>query len=388
MIQLSLRLLLEKGYKPMSTPFFMRKEVMQDVAQLSQFDDELYKVVGKGSEKAEDKDVEEKYLIATSEQPIAAFHRDGWITLPGFLSDAELRPLEGLYMRLLRREIPVRGRDYCDMTGDYHKPVEDYAILNVMLPRTYCPTLAGNVYERRAADVARQLWGEDFAIDYDQLVAKPPRKADAVFQWHQDLGYWPITKDTRTATFWLALDDVANALRQKLHRVVLRAIGVANNADVAAASIREQQLMISEHAGAGAAGAPAWAQALGAQIQARGVQIQAQGVQLQALIQAQGAQGVQLQQIQAQGVQLQERVAQFNTQLARIANSSAMRDADVLQPVPNAAHQLPNIWYPATLHELRTCTAPRATALLLFYNIAPAAIGGNAQQSVRIIKRK
>jgi len=79
LIQLSLRLLLEKGYKPMSTPFFMRKEVMQDVAQLSQFDEELYKVVGKGSEKAEDKDVEEKYLIATSEQPIAAFHRDEWI---------------------------------------------------------------------------------------------------------------------------------------------------------------------------------------------------------------------------------------------------------------------------------------------------------------------
>ena len=26
------------------TPFFMRKEVMQEVAQLSQFDEELYKV--------------------------------------------------------------------------------------------------------------------------------------------------------------------------------------------------------------------------------------------------------------------------------------------------------------------------------------------------------
>lgn len=152
--------------------------------------------------------VADRYPLTEAE--IAAFHRDGWITLPGFLSDPELRPLEELYMRLLRREIPVRGRDYCDMTGDYHKPVEDYAILNVMLPRAYCPALAGNVYERRAADVARQLWGEDFAIDYDQLVAKPPRKADAVFHWHQDLGYWPITADTRTATFWLALDDVAD----------------------------------------------------------------------------------------------------------------------------------------------------------------------------------
>lgn len=50
---------------------------MQEVAQLSQFDDELYKVIGKGGEKGEITD--EKYLIATSEQPIAAYHRDEWI---------------------------------------------------------------------------------------------------------------------------------------------------------------------------------------------------------------------------------------------------------------------------------------------------------------------
>jgi seryl-tRNA synthetase len=32
-------------------------------------------VVGKGSEKSEDRTLEEKYLIATAEQPIAAYHR-------------------------------------------------------------------------------------------------------------------------------------------------------------------------------------------------------------------------------------------------------------------------------------------------------------------------
>lgn len=77
LIQHSLHMLFDKGYTPLYTPFFMRKEVMQEVAQLSQFDEELYKVVGKGSDKAEDND--EKYLIATSEQPIAAYHRDEWI---------------------------------------------------------------------------------------------------------------------------------------------------------------------------------------------------------------------------------------------------------------------------------------------------------------------
>ena len=43
-VELALSMLHEKGYQPLVTPFFMRKEVMQEVAQLSQFDEELYKV--------------------------------------------------------------------------------------------------------------------------------------------------------------------------------------------------------------------------------------------------------------------------------------------------------------------------------------------------------
>ncbi len=44
LVQLGLRVLHEKGYSPIYTPFFMRKEVMQEVAQLSEFDEMLYKV--------------------------------------------------------------------------------------------------------------------------------------------------------------------------------------------------------------------------------------------------------------------------------------------------------------------------------------------------------
>ena len=39
-----MKMLYEKGFTPLYTPFFMRKDVMQEVAQLSQFDEELYKV--------------------------------------------------------------------------------------------------------------------------------------------------------------------------------------------------------------------------------------------------------------------------------------------------------------------------------------------------------
>ncbi|MEI6128905.1 MAG: phytanoyl-CoA dioxygenase family protein [Planctomycetota bacterium] len=140
---------------------------------------------------------------------IASFHADGWVHLPNFLTKEEVAELTSTYMRFLRRELPVQGRDYCDMTGDYGKPIEDFAILNVLLPRRYHPAWQGNVYEQRARATAAQLIGDDIALDYDQLIAKPPHKPLGVFHWHQDLGYWPRTKDTRTASFWLALDHVA-----------------------------------------------------------------------------------------------------------------------------------------------------------------------------------
>ena len=178
----------------------------------------------------------------------------------------------------------------------------------------------------------------------------------------------------------LVLADVANASRQKKRRLGLHELGAANDAQVAAACIREQRL-ISEHAGAGAAGAPAWAQALGGQIQALGQalggQIQALGGQIQAMggqIQALGAQS------QAQGVQ----IAQLSAQLARVANSSAVRDVDALQPVPDAAHQMPNVWFPATRHHLRMCTAAQANALMQFYGIVAAVGPGTIQYRRRL----
>ena len=79
LIQYGLAFMHERKFTPLLTPFFMRKEVMQEVAQLQQFDEELYKVTGKASEAAEDTATRENYLIATSEQPIAAFHRDEWM---------------------------------------------------------------------------------------------------------------------------------------------------------------------------------------------------------------------------------------------------------------------------------------------------------------------
>merc|ERR1719195_437653 len=105
LIQLALQNLYKEGYSPLYTPFFMKKDVMQEVAQLSQFDEELYKVVGKGSENKEDTSIDEKYLIATSEQTIAAFHRDEWI------SEGALPIKYAGLSTCFRQEVGSHGRD-------------------------------------------------------------------------------------------------------------------------------------------------------------------------------------------------------------------------------------------------------------------------------------
>ena len=71
--RMAVDILTQKDYVPIQPPVFMNRDVMTQVAQLSQFDEELYRL-----DNNKDEDVtrdNDKYLIATSEQPIAALHR-------------------------------------------------------------------------------------------------------------------------------------------------------------------------------------------------------------------------------------------------------------------------------------------------------------------------
>jgi phytanoyl-CoA hydroxylase len=143
----------------------------------------------------------------TSEQ-VEAYGRDGYLVLPEVLSEAELGPLEAVFERFIRGQVAGMGRDFCDMSGPYGRAFEDFNLVNAVLPRVYEPGLVDNIFERRATSIAQQLIGDDATLDYDQFLAKRPRRPGAVFAWHQDLGYWPTgTPDSRTVTCSLALDD-------------------------------------------------------------------------------------------------------------------------------------------------------------------------------------
>ena len=69
--------LVNQDYTLLQPPYFMRKDIMSGVAQLAEFDEALYHVGG--GDETEKGDEREKYLIATSEQPICGFHMNEWM---------------------------------------------------------------------------------------------------------------------------------------------------------------------------------------------------------------------------------------------------------------------------------------------------------------------
>ena len=147
------------------------------------------------------------YAITPDE--IAQFDNQGYLVLQGVLTEEEIKTFDPWFDHfVLGKERERMGRDFCDMSQPYGTPFEQFQLVNAMLPSLYRAELANNIFHQVAQNIADQLYQTGHArIDYEQFLAKKPSKEGAEFAMHQDLGYWPKTKNTWTATFSLALTD-------------------------------------------------------------------------------------------------------------------------------------------------------------------------------------
>jgi seryl-tRNA synthetase len=86
--------LVKKGYQPMWTPFFLNSKAMRGAAELGDFEQQLYKIEG-----------DDLFLIATSEQTLASFHKDE-------ILDENRLPLKYAGVSsCFRREAGAHGKD-------------------------------------------------------------------------------------------------------------------------------------------------------------------------------------------------------------------------------------------------------------------------------------
>jgi seryl-tRNA synthetase len=94
LLKYALDKLTDKHYTPMWTPFFTKHEIMKAAAELADFEEQLYKIEN-----------EDLYMIATSEQTLAAYHYDEII-------DPKILPLKYAGISsCFRREAGSHGRD-------------------------------------------------------------------------------------------------------------------------------------------------------------------------------------------------------------------------------------------------------------------------------------
>ena len=100
LIHYGIKFLYSKGYIPIQPPYFMKREIMGETAELADFDDMLYKVEGSG-ENGED----DYYLIATAEQPISTMYRGEW------LERSNLPIKYGGISPCFRKEAGAHGKD-------------------------------------------------------------------------------------------------------------------------------------------------------------------------------------------------------------------------------------------------------------------------------------
>ncbi|RYP57722.1 hypothetical protein DL769_009311 [Monosporascus sp. CRB-8-3] len=98
LINYAVEFLFKKGYTPNQPPFMLNSEQMAKTAQLSQFDEELYKV-------SEGENSTDRYLIATSEQPLSCLHTEEW------LQPSQLPIKYCGYSTCFRKEAGSHGRD-------------------------------------------------------------------------------------------------------------------------------------------------------------------------------------------------------------------------------------------------------------------------------------
>ncbi len=144
-----------------------------------------------------------------TKEEINQFNNQGYLVLKNVLTEEEMLTIDPVFDHFISgKEQKKMKKDFCDMSQPYGTPFEKFQLVNAMLPGKYMPSFKENIFFKIAKNISKKLYSSGIPeMDYEQFLAKKPSKKEAEFSMHQDLGYWPKTKNTWTATFSLALSD-------------------------------------------------------------------------------------------------------------------------------------------------------------------------------------
>ena len=101
-----------------------------------------------------------------TEEEIQQFNDLGYLVLNEVLTESEMQTLDPWFERFISgKEMHRMGKDFCDMSQPYGTPMEEFQLVNAMLPSTYCPEFAGNIFQKVSQNIATQLYKDGISSD-------------------------------------------------------------------------------------------------------------------------------------------------------------------------------------------------------------------------------
>ena len=144
--------------------------------------------------------------VRLSDDQIASFHENGYLSIDRITTDEEIADLRELYAKMLDTEarIHFEGKREDGSTG---------VIEQVIAPELTHPELLETDYFRNARAIACQLMDIDEAQlerANTMIIYKPPG-AGRDTPWHHDEAYWSWAADyvANALSCWMPLDDVS-----------------------------------------------------------------------------------------------------------------------------------------------------------------------------------
>ena len=138
--------------------------------------------------------------LTTSQK--AFFAEEGYLVINNLLGPEEVKYYAKVYEDFLDNRINA-SKYRSDLSGSEKSSTEK--ITQIMVPSKVWPELLEKPIHTRTTNIAKQLLGDDMALDFDMLINKAPL-TDTKTPWHQDAAYWIDLPDKRAVSCWVAID--------------------------------------------------------------------------------------------------------------------------------------------------------------------------------------
>lgn len=139
-----------------------------------------------------------------SDEQVAAFHRDGFLSGVQVLNDAQVEALRTELARLMQPSHPSHKLFHEYHSNESGNP--DTILFHALGAWRTGPAFHDVLWSPAFLMAASQLLDGAVRFWHDQLFCKPAHHGGVV-AWHQDYSYWTRTQPMQHLTCWMALDD-------------------------------------------------------------------------------------------------------------------------------------------------------------------------------------